>query len=234
MKYLHIFWCSFLLIIGSTKLCAQMQKNFSHTKSPWFVGVGINAIEDDGKLWPPIVKNTWNFVPFVSRISISKNLKKNFSMEGVVSYNQYQAEKKINGTINHITKNYFTLDVLIKYGLSRPEWGMKRVDPFIMLGPGFVLLSPIKNETNAGTKSRGAVSGDVGGGMNFWISNKFGFTVQAVAKLISSKAVSSHFQYSFGCFYKLSANTNIKLKKAPSKIYGQRKQRMIRGTRNGL
>ncbi len=196
---------AFLLVIGFAKLHAQIQTPWPHTKSPWIIGIGINAIEDDGKLFPPIVKNTWNFIPFISRISISKNLKKNFSVEGVASYSQYQAGKKINSAINQTTKNYFALDVLIKYDLDRFFGGTKWVDPFIMFGPGSVFVNPVKHEVNADAQPHYAIFGDVGGGMNSWINNRFGFTVQAVAKVVAAKSVSSHFQYSFGCFYKLGA-----------------------------
>src|ERR1035437_2405507 len=109
MKVLTIALVAFLIITGSV---TKAQNN----KTPWIVGVGFNVVDDNGlRLGRPFdFKNSWNIVPYPSRLSIEKVLQVGFSLEAAGSYNQLGKEKLINGEISKKNSNYFAFDVSLK------------------------------------------------------------------------------------------------------------------------
>ncbi|MGB5420203.1 OmpA family protein [Algibacter sp.] len=192
MKNLSRLLFAMLLVLGYSNANAQDQNN------PWQITIGVNAVDaypsGDGGLFSDSFGNEifnatdhWNILPSLSTISVSKYLSDGFSFGLTGSLNKIEKwgdisrEPEVTNTVSDWS--YYGLDGTIKYNFLEN----KTLDPFVGLGGGYTWI----NEIGAGT-----LNGTVG--LNVWLSENIGLTLQTGYKHAFEDYLNSHFQHTAG------------------------------------
>ncbi|MFT7072773.1 OmpA family protein [Patiriisocius sp. Uisw_017] len=199
MKHLNSILVAALvfLVVGAAN--AQDENN------PWAIGIGVNAVDtfpaglrdgqnasdsSNGELFEEFynVKDHWNILPSISRLSIGKYLGSGFSLTGV-------------GTVNRISKlgevrieddTYFGLDGEIKYSFRDMIGGPGGwFDPSLGVGGGYTWIDDIGFGT-----ANGLVS------LKIWVAENLAFDVQSGYKHSFEDYGITHFQHSVGILFK--------------------------------
>jgi OOP family OmpA-OmpF porin len=180
----------------------------STARSPWIVGLGWNVIDDDGKPFKKLVdvSNSWNIVPYPSKLSCEKALIQGWSVEATGSYNQLKSGKIVNNDLIKTTQTLISFDINGKFNLM--EFAKKKTvffDPYALGGFGYTYRSSKKNSS--------APTANIGLGFNCWLYNDMiGINVQSQAKfaLISPiiKTSANYLQHSLGIVYKFDSITS--------------------------
>ncbi|MEY3238160.1 MAG: hypothetical protein RI883_2261 [Bacteroidota bacterium] len=175
--------------------------SINRKKNPysWMFGVGWNVVDDNGQAFSNLfdVKGSWNYLPYPTRISIDKYLKKGWSLEGMVAYNKYTSSKLINDTTG-LSGIFVSGDFHVKYSFYRFFSPTKWFDPYLSVGLGVtyreVMSSPIAPTCNIAL------------GANFWFSKSWGLQVQTMGKLglVTDIYVSNtdYLQHTVGVVYR--------------------------------
>ncbi|WP_204344611.1 OmpA family protein [Psychroserpens algicola] len=175
-----------LLLVVSFNVNAQDENN------PWKIEIGANAVDlypvgEDAPLGEYFdefynVTDHWNFLPSLSKVSVSRYLSDGFTISAA-------------GTINRIDKvgdssaddlSYYGLDGTISYGLMNLI-NSKTIDPYLGVGGGYTWV----DEIGAGT-----LNGTVG--VNYWFSENVGLTAQSSYKHSFEDYLPKHWQHSIG------------------------------------
>ncbi|MCK8480338.1 OmpA family protein [Psychroserpens algicola] len=175
-----------LLLVVSFNVNAQDENN------PWKIEIGANAVDlypvgEDAPLGEYFdefynVTDHWNFLPSLSKVSVSRYLSDGFTISAA-------------GTINRIDKvgdssaddlSYYGLDGTISYGLMNLI-NSKTIDPYLGVGGGYTWV----DEIGAGT-----LNGTVG--VNYWFSENVGLTAQSSYKHSFEDYLAKHWQHSIG------------------------------------
>ena len=208
-----------LLFFAAAKFNPSFAQN---AEMKWAVGLGINAVNDDGRSLPAF-KNMMG-VPYPSSIHGGLFLGNGVTLDATISYNKYVNGKIINGeeSTNVTSSNnlYFSFDAIIKYDLHEfynQVYGKKKIskqlvadnvkkfrlfdyfDPYALFGYGYTYraYSLIPGHTDA-------VTNNLGLGFNVWIKPYIGLNFQGMAKFRMINQVSNHSQFSFGVIYRFS------------------------------
>ena len=171
-----------------TVLCFyNTQTSHSQTKNnPWTASFGTNAINnpvrdllgEEGRF------KTWNWNAAGFRLSAGRLITNKITFEGVASLNTI-AENYKNLDVDY---PYISLDAMFKYQLTK---GLFVVDPYLTIGGGYTWLDTI---------GAGTVNGGIG--INFWVTDHFGFTIQTVYKHAFEEYGLKHYQHSTGIVFK--------------------------------
>lgn len=164
-------------------------------------GVHWLVIEDDGNPFGGMINvpRSWNLLPYPSRITVDRYLKKGFSLELDAAYMQYYPGKQING-LNGVSAVHFNADIHAKYSpyvtyAPRVKW----LEPYFMLGVSYTFRSA--------TTTAHAPTFNGGGGVNFWIDKNWGIQLSTQAKfgLFPRFFISTNYlQYNAGVVYRTS------------------------------
>ncbi|MFM1879498.1 MAG: hypothetical protein RLZZ241_2364 [Bacteroidota bacterium] len=185
-----------VLFFGSiSEITAQDADN------PWLITVGINAVDvyptnsdnatqlpsyETGKLLSEFfsISDHWNIVPSITYMQISKYVGDGLSFG-------------VRGSVNNISKlgntnsgglAYYGLDGILKYNITDG----KPLQPFVEIGGGYYWVDGV----GAGTANTGA-------GLNYWINDSFGVSLQTLYKLAFETYGMTHFQHSAGLTIRL-------------------------------
>lgn len=164
------------------------------------IGVHMSVVEDDGdKLGNPFdVQNTWNYLPYPSRITVDRYLNYGWSLEGALSYNQYLKSVRVDDTTG-ITGTNFSFDICAKYSFynlyaPRARW----IEPYLNFGVGYTYRDALKEEH--------IPSVILGGGLNIWIHKQVGLQIASRAKLAAYPffwdSHASYFQHTAGIVFR--------------------------------
>ncbi|MGB3607878.1 MAG: OmpA family protein [Psychroserpens sp.] len=175
-----------LVLVASFNVQAQDENN------PWKIEIGANAVDlypvgEDAPLGEYFdeyfnVTDHWNFLPSLSRVSVSRYLSDGFTISAA-------------GTLNRIDKvgdssaddlSYYGLDGAVSYGLMN-VLNSKTIDPYLGVGGGYTWVDEIGAGTLNGTL-----------GVNFWFSENIGLTVQSAYKHSFEDYLPKHWQHSVG------------------------------------
>lgn len=162
-------------------------------------GVSWSVVNNNEEKLPNLfdVKGSWNYLLFPSRISIDKYIRKGWSLEGMVAYNQYSQNKIINDTTG-LSGFFVSGDFHVKYSLNRFMTYAKWFDPYCSAGIGFSHHSPLERTLTP--------TANLALGINFLFTKRWGIQVQALGKLalVSDIYVSKmdYFQYTAGVVYR--------------------------------
>jgi len=164
-------------------------------------GIGWNVVDDDGRAFSHLLdyKNSWNYLPYPSAISIDRYLAKGLSVDLQASYNVYSAAKCINGSRNR-PGQFGALDLYAKYSFYKMFDPKKWFEPYVMLGAGVTYRDayPINIVPTA----------NLGIGFNFWYKN-FGVRLQTTGKLGLVGTIytsdSDYVQHSVSLLYRTSS-----------------------------
>ncbi len=172
-------FCSLLIMLlffVSNSIAQPSSINRKKNPYSWMFGVGLNFVDDDGQAFSNLfdVKGSWNYLPYPTRISIDKYIKKGWSLEGMVAYNRYSTSKLINDTTG-LSGIFVSGDFHVKYSFYRFFSPTKWFDPYISMGLGVtyrsIMSSPMTPTCNIAL------------GANFWFSKSWGLQVQTMGKL---------------------------------------------------
>lgn len=178
-------------------------QGFKHfmSKTPWIIQLGGNVVDDDGQPFNKAfdVNNSWNVLPFPTKLAIEKECKYNWNIELAFTYNTLKAGKTINNTIYTSEGSFFSADINGKKILTKQF----RIEPYLFSGFGYTMRSV--------SKYKDIVTLNAGVGFNIWaIDNVLGLNIQSTGKFgLTSpllKTGSNYLQHSLGIIYKFSGN----------------------------
>ena len=195
-NYVHKLLLFIVINLSFTNLKAQDIDN------PWAINIGVNAIDfypshldsntpgdGYGEWFNEFfnVKDHYNMIPSVSKISISRYLRNDFSLE-------------VSGTLNNITKlgdnkisntSYYGLDGALKYDLHKLVSETSKFNPYTSLGFGYTWLGNLES-----TSLNGSL------GLNYWLTERLGLNLESKLKYTFNFDLEEHFQHSFGIVFK--------------------------------
>jgi OOP family OmpA-OmpF porin len=198
MKHLNSILVAALILLSFGVVNAQDENN------PWAIEVGVNAVDlfpvgyQDGQNESSAtrgnyfdeyfnLKDHWNVLPSVSKLSIGHYVGSGFVFAAV-------------GTINRIEKigdvkvddfTYYGVDGEIKYSL-RDALGGGWIDPSIGIGGGYTWI-----------KERGYGTANALAGIRFWVTENLALGIQSTYKhSFDDTRLSRHFQHSAGLVFK--------------------------------
>ena len=182
--------------------------------SYWLVGLGLNAVDDSnggiGNFFK--VKESWNSVPYPSRISIGQYYENGLGIEAIISINTYKVGKIINDTINTEESSYFGLDGRISYDLNKLLKKNGWFNPYVGIGGGI---------TSANNEPRGTYNATVG--IRTWLTERIALDFNTTGKWpIQGYDVSSHLQHAASLVYKFGIQ-----RKPPTRNLPGREELMI-------
>lgn len=138
-------------------------------------GVHWNVVEDDGNKFGGLfdVSNSWNVLPYPTKITADKYFKYGWSLEMAASYNKYERDKTINDSTG-IEATFFAFDVNGKYSFytkyfPRAKW----IDPYFTFGVGYTYRNANVAEHTPTV--------NLGAGINFWY-RRIGLQIHSNAK----------------------------------------------------
>ncbi|CAM4090993.1 OmpA family protein [Flavobacterium antarcticum] len=198
MKHLNKILVAVLLAMG---LNAQAQDS----NNPWAITFGVNAVDtragasDDfaDKFNQPFkIKESWNILPSVSYLNLSRAVGDNFSFGVTGSINKITklTTREIGGT-GYVVSNpgdltYYGADGIIRYSFMNAIRS-KVIDPSVHIGGGYTWM---------GDYDTGTVNGGLG--LTFWFTETVGLALQSTYKHGFGDAIPDHFQHFAGLTFK--------------------------------
>ena len=182
------------LFIATLLLLSFSNANAQDANNPWALGVGINFVDlypvgeaaPQGEYFDEYfnASDHYNFLPSLSSVSVSRYLSDGFVFTATGSINEIS--KFGDSSLNDLT--YYAVDGAVKYSfrdlLNGPGgWA----DPYLGVGGGYTWI----NEIGAGT-----LNGTVG--LNIWLSENVGLSVQSAYKHAFEDYLPTHFQHTVG------------------------------------
>ena len=199
----NILIVSFSLLISTTFSLAQ-PTSYYRKKNPyaWMFGLSWNVVNDNEEKLQNLfdVSGSWNSLYYPSRITIDKYLRRGWSLEGSVAYNQYKSTKIINDSTGR-SGIFLSGDFHFKYSYNHLIKRNKWFDPYYSFGLGFTYRSALNAPFTP--------TANLAIGSNFWFTNSFGISAQITGKLaiVSDIYVSryDYFNYAAGIVYRRPA-----------------------------
>ena len=182
-----------------------------NTSMRWNVGIGINAIDDNGRRLSSL--SGLMIMPIPSIVQGGYYLAFGLSAEALLSFNQYQDGKLVNGSeTSDVSSNnnlYYSLDALLKYDLKKIWYRMhknmqeptdeekkaQKFDPYVLYGYGLVHNAYFEKNSTLFTN-------DIGLGFNIWIKPFLGLNFQSIGKWRMTSGESNTVQFSIGFVYR--------------------------------
>lgn len=162
-------------------------------------GLGLAAIDDDGRPYgqPFDVNESWNYLPYPTRIVFDKYLGKGMSLDFSGTYMQYSNSKLVNGATGK-GGLFIAADANFKFSFL-DIIGTNWFDPYVALGAGVTHRNAYS--PNLTTNANATV------GMNFWVSQRFGIQLQSSGKFgIRSnfyRTDANYLQHTFSILYRV-------------------------------
>ncbi len=177
----------------------------------WFLGLGLNLIDDD---FTGSNGSSTNFSnPYI--LDAEYNLNNAFSFYGSLSFNKFVAGKVVDGRIVQEggDASYMAFDLGSNF-YFRKIMNSYTFEPYLSAGLGYTDIGsynalPIGSTKVIEIPSIGRLTLNTGFGANYWLSSTWGMNVNLMAKFgINSKEdekdyVSNQMQISFGVLYSL-------------------------------
>jgi outer membrane protein OmpA-like peptidoglycan-associated protein len=198
MKHLNKIFVAVLMAMG---LNAQAQDS----NNPWAITFGANAVDtragagDDFSATfnqPFKVKESWNILPSVSYVTVSRSVGDGFTFGVTGSVNKITKLTVLNpaGTgyqvVNPGDLEYYGADGIIRYSFMNLIKS-KVVDPSLHIGGGYTWL---------GDYSTGTANGGLG--VTFWFTETIGLALQSTYKHSFADITPSHMQHFAGLSFK--------------------------------
>lgn len=166
------------------------------------IGVNWMVIDDNGDQFGKLFdfSNSWNFLPYPTRVTCDKYFNYGWSLEAGVGFMQYKPGKIINDSTN-VSGFHINLDIQVKkswyYRFGRKaRW----IDPYITFGLGHTMRTAGANEQVPHLTA--------GIGVNFWATKWLGFQLSGQGKLaifpLFWTAHDNYLQYNAGLVLRFS------------------------------
>ncbi len=173
---------------------AQPTKSVTNKDSyNWLFGLSWVMTDDDGQALNPFLVQDLHTHFFPTQVTADKYFYNGWSGEAVLTYSVYNSQKKTNGETG-IEGSMFSMDFHSKYSLYK-LLKQGAIDPFAIGGIGLSMRD--NNDVQARPVS---LTLNIGGGINFWISNHIGIQLRSTAKVgvIDFFKKSDYMQHSIG------------------------------------
>ena len=202
MKHLNKIFVAVLMALG---LNAQAQDS----NNPWAISFGANAVDTragasdkfaDKFDQPFAVGESWNILPSVSYLSVSKHVGSGFTFGVTGSVNKISKLTTLDPIDTQYGKNYvvtnpgnlayYAADGPIRYSFMNLI-NSKIIDPSRHVGGGYTWF---------GDQNTGTVNGGLG--LTFWFSEQVGLALQSTYKHSFADITPSHMQHLAGLAFK--------------------------------
>jgi len=181
----------------------------STVTSSWVLGVGINIVDDSATPFGSDflrIKETWNMVPYPSRLSIGRFYDNGLGIEAIGSYNRYKVGKLVDGEINDGLREYFAFDGKVSYDLNKVVGETAWFDPYIHAGGGYSSIGGL-----------GRTTFNTGFGFNTWFSDKWGLNLNTMGKWGIKEGATKQLQHSAAVVYRFGVEKGL-TKKGAAKL----------------
>ncbi|MFT5778951.1 MAG: OOP family OmpA-OmpF porin [Crocinitomicaceae bacterium] len=208
---------SLVFVIAIIGTCAAQPYKTIKIAKPykWMFGLHWAAIDDNGNKFGKLFDagNSWNILPYPSRITVDRYFKYGWSMEYAATYSQYKVGKLINDSTN-FSGTFFNFDAHAKYSMyqlyaPKARW----IEPYFTLGLGYTY--------RAQGAAQHAPTVNAGIGLNFWVYRGLGIQLHSNAKFGVYpgfwETPENYLQHSFGLVLR------VKEKGAQSNEFHRRK-----------
>jgi len=195
------------LLFVAVLLASFGTANAQDENNPWAFGIGTNAVDfypvgeslPQGEFLDEFfnANDHYNFLPFLSRITVSRYLTDGFTLTVAGSLNTIDkfgdrldpntGEELVN-RVDDLT--YFAVDGTISYSFM-DLIGSNKVDPYLGVGGGYTWVDNIGAGTLNGTL-----------GVDYWVSDKVALNLQTSYKHSFEDYLATHWQHSFGVKFK--------------------------------
>ncbi|MDP5228822.1 MAG: OmpA family protein [Cellulophaga sp.] len=205
-----ILWS--VILIGFNFLSAQetllLTKKDSMVSSSWIFGVGYTIVDDSGDVFDNLlqVSDTWNAVPYPSRLSIGRYFKSGIGVEAIGAYTKYQEGNRVDGVLLAEDKDYYAIDTRVSYDLNKLIGQTGFFDPYIGAGIGY---------TQANDQGRGTYNAVIG--FRTWFSDRFGLDFNSTGKWRMNSDATNHLQHAVGVVYQFGIEKGL-TKKGEEKL----------------
>ena len=171
-------------------------------KTPWTFNLGGHVVDDDGNPFNNLfnVGDSWNFLPYPSRIAIDGYVKKGWSIQGEFAYTKFTAGKTIQNEVIKGDYTFFSADVHVKYDLNEVIGDTHWFDPYLTAGYGYTNRNVVRN--NGFILNPNTATANAGLGFNIWVYQNLGFNVQSIAKFAMQEGTSNYLHHSVGVIYR--------------------------------
>jgi outer membrane protein OmpA-like peptidoglycan-associated protein len=198
MKHLNKIIVAVLMAMG---LNAQAQDG----NNPWAISFGANAVDTragagdnfaDIFNQPYNVKESWNILPSVSYLNISRSVGDGFTFGVTGSVNKITKLTTLEavGTGYEVSNpgdlQYYGADGIIRYSFMN-ILGSKVIDPSLHVGGGYTWFG----ESSTGTANAGV-------GLTFWFTETVGLALQSTYKHSFADITPTHLQHFAGLTFK--------------------------------
>ena len=180
----------------------QLTKKDSMVVSSWMFSVGTNFVDDSGDEFGNLfdISDSWNAVPFPSRISIGRYFENGLGLEAIGTYNRYKSGKTIDRIIINEDIDYFGFDVRASYDLNKILGETGFFDPYVGIGLGY---------TDANNQGRGTYNATVG--FRTWFSDHWGLDINSTGKwaMQVEDGITNHIQHALGVSYRFDVKKDL-------------------------
>jgi len=215
---------TFIFLLLSNIVLAQPNKSITNKDNyNWMFGVSWMMLDDDGVETSPFNFSQYHSSVYPTRIFLDKYIYNGWSMEGSISFQNYDSTKYVNDSLR-VNGNLFGFDVHSKYSFYK-FLGKSWVDPYVFAGGG-ITSRQLDNQNTAKAMS---VNANIGAGINLWVSYNIGIQLQSIAKfsLNDFMGPSNYMAHSAGLVIRLDksngegnqfAKSKYKINKSRTKI----------------
>jgi OOP family OmpA-OmpF porin len=182
----------------------QLTSKDSIVSSSWHFGLGYTFIDDSATPFGRdflAIKETWNALPYPTRMAIGRSFSNGFGVEAAASYNRYKIGKKVDGEINLAERDYYAFDGLLKYDLNMLFEETSWFDPYVQAGLGY---------SNIGSLGRATANG--GFGFNTWFTDTWGLNFNTMGKWGIGEGITKQLQHSAGVVYRFGIEKELSKK----------------------
>tara|TARA_B110000285_G_scaffold158709_1_gene177081 strand:+ start:64 stop:762 length:699 start_codon:yes stop_codon:yes gene_type:complete len=173
---------------------AQPTKTFTNKDTySWMFGLSWVLTDDDGSSFNPFLVQNMHSHLFPTQVTVDKYFYNSWSGEAVLAYSVYNPGK-ITNEQEEISGSMFSMDFHSKYSFYK-LLNRGAIDPFAIGGIGLSMRN--NNDELAQPVS---LTLNIGGGINFWVSNYIGIQIRSTAKIgvIDFFKKSDYMQHSLG------------------------------------
>ena len=177
---------------ATTETAATGTNTANFDKPVWTIGISGTVVDDDGEPFNNLfnVGDSWNFLPYPTRLHVDMQINPRWSFEAAVTYNMLQKGKMLNNEELVEDYTFFAFDVNAKFHFIKAP---KVFDPYGVGGLGYTHRAALENQTP---------TLNVGVGANIWFIPSFGLNLQTTGKVKMIGTSSNYMLHSLGLVYR--------------------------------
>jgi OOP family OmpA-OmpF porin len=174
-------------------------------KVVWTGGIHGVVVDDDGRPFRDLfkVQQSWNILPFPTRLNLEGFIKNGWSAELVFAYSRYNAGKMLNNDITTSAGTFLAMDVNARYYRHKLIANTKAFDPYLVGGLGYTFRSALQRGNLCPTAN-------IGLGFSIWFNRGLGLNLQSIAKFKLLPQSSNYLMHSVGLLFRFDLRTGYR------------------------